>query len=1188
MVGLTERQREALELEKHISVTANAGSGKTRVLVERYVEAVGGGVDIENILCLTFTDKAALELRQKVIERISSEISVPGQKPGNSERARLLRRASRKMLEANISTIHSFCSQILREFPVEAGIDANFKVLEEFDAATLKEESCDEAIRSKLVEERTNTEEQDRKAHNFLVRIGYKKTMELLQLLLAGREKIEHLEIAKKPLLLDEDEIRKSWTGIASEVVKIVREFVDLARNDGFGDAVISLENAISVKNVGVAEILKPLSDLLEILLTKDGTVRKKVKMKSGVAGIPDSAAGLLDLAYSPFRKSSGGTVKTSPAEYLGMLKVMMQLYEVSASNYSRKKYAMGALDFDDLQIFMVRLLRSNEAVKEMLASRFSHIMVDEFQDTNFLQYDIFRSILRDFSGAAKLFVVGDPKQSIYRFRNAQVEVSRKTENDLVGLPDGKSVSLTESFRMNTGIASFVNEMFSGVMSSSGDYGIMPPRTGYDALVPKRTEGKADPVEIFIPEEYSSEDETEEAPERALALKADELQAAFTASRIRTMVDSKEKRKDVKSSEGLKEIKFGDVAILLRSRVRLALLEEALTRYRVPYIVSSGIGFYSSQEVYDLTAYLSFLLDNNSDISLLTVLRSPFFGISENELFEMSFCGGRTLLERLKSFAQSEKGTEETKYAVAVLDEEIDLAHRLTIPQLLDRILGRTGWLGAYLQSPTGGQRIANLRKLMGIAREFEGRGFNNLYDFVERIKYLKVNAREGQAAFEENVDAVKIMTVHAAKGLEFPVVFIPFCDSRTNRGDDLIINDNVGVLPVISGEFPPEMNIYRRLEDLSEQAETARLFYVACTRAMDKVVLTTKRRKSAPKPGIGCFGDIIAKRMDFSKIPGDSYYDLPGVRVKIQTGLPEVKVSVPRGKTATRRLGELFLGPVPAEIDGEMYSATLLQTFKLCPTKYFLRYLLGMPVPGAKAGSADDFDFSDTIKSTLKGEIIHEVLQLILSGGKSGDDAIKSASEISIKSRIAEEEGVGLDELVGTVSENVHNAIQTLGQIINGGEKFYEQTITRKFGSDFLTGTLDLLVKDEKGYHIYDYKTNRLDRPASEIFSDYDVQMKFYVTLCASLAPEQDEFDATIIFTREPGKYLTKKYTRTEIGEFEKEMEGMIREIKKIESPSGFIPGGLEKSLPVRTPHCQECDYYSGKSCLLGKGARG
>ncbi len=1190
---MTDQQSKALQLDKHISLTANAGSGKTRVLVERYVGAVRGGVGVEQILCLTFTEKAALELRQKIEDRINSEYQSASK--DHSGYAGLLRQARSKMLEANISTIHSFCSQVLHEFPVEAGIDANFKVLEDFDASSLKEDACEEALRESLAEERPgNSEGRERKVHDLLVRIGYGKALKLLVDLLDNREKIEHARITGKRLVLEESVVRRHWSNIAKAVADVIRFNVTGKKSD-LSSEVNALNDAISGDAESLAPILGELKKALGKILTKEGTPRKRdVALESGAAYSSDDALAILQTSFLALKDVSDEVLFADTGDYLQTLETLVRLYEKSDANYWHKKYLMGALDFDDLQILTMRLMKGNESVRNTLVSRFRHVMVDEFQDTNFLQYGIFLSLLDNFASEARLFVVGDPKQSIYRFRNAQVEVSRIAGENLSKLDNGLSLPLSESFRMNSDIAEFVNNIFPEVLKGNRVFGIagIPSmnQTEYNALIARRPRGVPDTVEIFVKEKSGSRQDNFEQSDgdTDAETSSGEVQAAFTAARIRQMVGSRETIKSARTGEKDAGTGYSDIAILLRTRTRLSLLEDSLTKYGVPYVVSAGIGFYSAQEVFDLTNYLTFLLDNNADIALLTVLRSPFFGISENELYAMSLIQGVNLFERLIGYADSGNASEEVKYTASILQEETQLAQRETIPDLINRILERTGWLGAYRLSPTSGQRIANLRKLLSIAREFEGRGFNSLYDFVERIRYLKETAREGQAPIEETADAVKIMTVHAAKGLEFPVVFIPFCDSMTRRGTSMIINDHVGILPFIGNDVPPALSLYERFENMNEQAEIARLFYVACTRAMDKLVLTTGTKKSARS--MSSFTDILAKTLDLSAAPPTGYFDLGSCKIKVHTSVPQAEPAFAGRASESAKIGDFFLDPIPADIDdGEIYSATVLQTFRLCPTKYFLRYRLGMPMPELKVRFDEYAEHDDSILATVKGQLVHSVLEQILSNNRSDEDVATKTAKLTVSAGVGqsltEEERTRLTELV---VENVRNALMTLGKIAGGGKKYLEQTITRKFGTDFLTGTLDLLVEDERGFHIYDYKTNRLEKSEEEIYAGYEIQMKLYALLCSNLKPDQDKFDVTILFTREPDKYLRKVYSKKELSDFEHEVGSMIAGIKGIETEEGVFPS--TESLPTTSPHCSECEFFAGngrKECLMKNGNR-
>ncbi len=1200
MNGLTEQQEKALELDKHISLTANAGSGKTRVLVERYVSAVREGVPVEQILCLTFTDKAALELRQKISERISSEYRVARATGGEAGEA--LSKARAGMLEANINTIHSFCSQILREFPVETGIDANFKVLEEFDASSLKEDACVDAIRESLSIQRREGGDgaQGKSVRDLLLRGGYRKVLKLMTGLLDNREKIEYLRIAGKSMVPDEELVKVHWFNLVRGVADVVTSNVKKKKGDFTTDAEDLCELTADAR-AQLSPALAGLKALLNEVLTAKGEIRKKgIEFGSSAKYTEEEAEAVLKMAFDSLKDLPENFPDDS--SYFRLLQAVAELYLKSEEKYARRKFLMGALDFDDLQISTLHLLQTKESVARTLAARFRHIMVDEFQDTNFLQYEILLNLLDNFSSEARLFLVGDSKQSIYRFRNAQVEVSQVASDQLSAFENGRSLALSESFRMNRDIAGFVNDVFGNVLKGNRIAGIagLPSmnQTVYNPLEARRPNGVPEAVEIYLKEKRTPGESMEGAADEEIEESSTEEQALFTAARIREMVASAEKIKSARSGEEERTIGYGDVAILLRTRTNIQVIEKALTAYGIPYVVSAGTGFYSAQEVFDLTNYLAFLLDNTSDLALLAVLRSPLFGLSDNELFQVSLAAGETFYERFRSFANSGDAADDVKYAAAVLDEETQLAQRETIPHLINRILERTGWLGAYGMSPTAPQRLANMRKLLGIAREFEGRGFTSLFDFVERIKYLKEEAREGQAPIEESADAVKVMTVHAAKGLEFPVVCIPLCDAPSKRDTGTLISNEVGIVPFVGTDVPPALRLYSQLEKLNAQAEVSRLFYVASTRAMDRLILTTKVKKSAS--GINSFTDVLLQSLPLSSPPEGGYFDLPSGKVKVHSAIPKAEPDVRRKAEKHAELGEIFLDEIPADIDGEIYSATLLQTFMLCPTKYFLRYRLGMPdqieeerggkpqLPAKNAAPVYE-DYDDTILSTQKGQMVHSALEHLINANASDEESVMSVVRKTVGAMAGGEIGGDiLRELIETIAMNVRNALGTLSGLAGNGKKYTEQTITRRFKSDFLTGTLDLLTEDESGFHIFDYKTNKLTKSDQEIYSGYEVQMKLYALLCGNLKAEQTRFDVTIILTREPGRYVRMVYSREDLMRFENEVGSMLESIKGLDSGNGLMPPS--ESLPTSSPHCGECEYFVGqgrKECLMKRSAR-
>lgn len=1178
MKELTKSQIRTLDISKHISVTANAGSGKTSVMVERFLYAIQMGIKVDEILCLTFTDRAALELRERIsralVERING-LATP-------EIIERYREAKSNMLQANISTIHSFCLNILKEFPVEAGVDANFKVLEDFDAAALKRESIEEA----LIDSLSCETEFAKKTHQFLVRFGYKQTIEILTEMFAHREKLAHKAILNdshpdRPDILvpSVEMLRDHWLRLGKLIVEISMNSIihNANRSKVFLSAIEQLKNLLNTIDNNPLSLLPVIAEILDSVLTR------QQKLRSGVEIISTndfSKRQIYEIITSTYQILADDTENdelssVSIQQYLEDVKTIYELYLAAERRYNERKASRGYLDFDDLQLFVLKLLKLNKSVNDILANRFKQVMVDEYQDTNFLQYDIFRALMKDFSIDSRLFVVGDPKQSIYRFRNAQVEVFDRTEEDLIKMPDAEVITLAESFRMNTEIAGFVDWLFTDVMKKNLLFKLLgfksTSEADYSKIVPVRTAQAVSPVEIFYVEGRKQRDNLEPPPI--------ELQSHFVAARIKEMVTSGEEViRNIGGEEVLSKIEYNDIAILLRTRTYLENLEDALGKYKIPYIVVSGRGFYSSQEISDLTNYLTFLQNPYSDVSLLTVLRSPFFGISDEELYHISNAAGDCLFEKLKNFSLSNTASEEVKYAFLVLHEEVQFAYRLSIPQLLDRILERSGWLSVDFSAGGVGsmdtQRLANLKKLKEIARDFEARGFSSLYDFVERIKDLKETDDEGQASLEEESNAVKILTIHSAKGLEFPIVFLPFCNTGVETKRKVIVNDDVGIIPIFNEGIPKEFALYKKLEEINEKAEVSRLFYVACTRARERLILTTAERTKKMS-----FGEILKEKIDLNSIPDRDYLDCNGVRVLFHRSIPEVKAIEESKGESHIQVNNIRIDGLLASVDGEIYSATVLQTYRLCPTKYFLRYRVGLPTPEIVWDRDESSEFNDEILSTIKGRVIHKALQNLVAKLPVVDDRMIA---VEVRNAILSESNIRFDqtkesEPIIDIEHNVANALGSLRKLNLNGQIYVEQTITQKFGDDYLTGTIDLLIESERGFQVIDYKTNRIDRNIEEIYRDYEVQMKVYALLCKLVNPGQHSVQTLLVFTRKQNLVVSKSYSNRELDAFADELRGLINELKSLELNIG--------KLPTSTNHCKECEFYSreGMKCLYG-----
>ncbi|MDI6779496.1 MAG: UvrD-helicase domain-containing protein [Bacteroidota bacterium] len=1192
----TESQKQALNLKQHISVTANAGSGKTTVLVNRFLEALlNTDCRIEEIVAITFTEKAASELKRKIAE----SVIIRSKSETNSELLKKVEYVHDHLSSANISTIHAFCAQLLRQFPVEANIDFAFTILEGVDRNILQNDSVVESITKTLEDSSTGIYSE----LIFTLRnLGKKEIQNILSTLLEKREYVEKM-IEPSGIFSTgntDDNILKYWQRNAEEIIDSVVNNTDWLNSVSKILHSSKSKSAESIKanitqwdeNLTKTEKCSLYYNIVKNLLTKEGNLNRNVigrntdtsEFFDDTRNIRDGWFEVKEIIETVTDKNFGTYQRT----LLRFSRTLVELYKMAIEIYDNKKSEMSYLDYDDLQLLTRRLLE-NDDIRKRLADKYKYIMIDEYQDTNFLQYEIFLPLLSRLK-TGNLFIVGDPKQSIFGFRNAEVEVFERTKYDIANAFEIKTdkqsnIVLAESFRLLTDIVCFVNLVFSSIMKKSKqEYEVE-----YDELIKGRKNPAHGKIELIL--SIPGETENEGDKKKQSELIAGECE--MIARRILNLHQTKHQIFD--RTEISRDFQFKDAAILIRSRTHLKQLEKCFNKFKIPYIISGGIGFYQTQEIYDFFNYFQFLLNNHDDVALVGLLRSPFFVVSDSELYEIANISLETnFWNKFITYVKTELASEYAKRAAIILNDNINYATRLPIPTLVHRIFRQTGWLGTISGIDRGDQSKSNVEKLLRIAREFEGKGFTNLFDFVERLKLLiSGEMREGQANIEDGEDAVQILTIHSAKGLEFPVVFVPFLNKSFKYDAPPFIDDKLGLGFKISEETgtdkiePLNYALLKNLSRSKTEAEEKRILYVACTRAKDMLVLSGSVNNSVTgyldwvltglgiefdtiKTGNLIIPDALVKTLELV----DNKYVTKTIKhnltIQVYKSLEDIPIesSVAKSLPERKLIGELLVEPLHAHIHRDFFSATQVQTYMNCPTKYFLKYHLGIPEPDIKrVNFYEEEDANDLIRGEITGSIIHNILE-----------RFQEFDEVQIKSFI---DDYLLNEMSGDVfdsnqvTENISSTIKSfyesgyVKKIFSYPEYKTEFTVNSVFGEDFLTGTIDRLYKNEKGKCcIIDYKTgtfakNLIEQKAQEFRS----QMIFYALLVSRLF-NQDEVIATILFTSYPDSPQNFLFNRQDFQEFEALLKSMISEIKC---------GTFERNEKM----CNFCGYQSDGKCI-------
>lgn len=1060
---LSDAQKEAVtELDKNLCVSAGAGSGKTTVLVERFLQIVTERkVRPDRVVAITYTDKAASNMKEKLVHVFMER--------GLFEERHVLE-------NAYIGTIHSIAARILRENPVEAGVDPNFIVVDNEKAEVLMDEVLDEILEETALSEsffdllRHYGEENVRKG---LVLI-YKKVRSL------GSNLESILTELPQPKALE------AWQKLSARLRRFLAEGAE--RNSKTRESNLKAASALLSQIPG--EELEPTWQMLHEWATL-GHFDKRVKAQSAAIDevrmlFEEALRREIEKMATPFKKS------------------LLALDRLFSERFALRKAETKGLDFDDLLIRAYQLFASEEEMKREVRKRyqerFAYILVDEFQDTSRLQ----ARWIDTLAHSSNLFIVGDAKQSIYRFRNADWAGFLEKEREMAGQNNGRRLSLSENHRSRKEILEFINGLFGAIWKEDS--------FRFEPLKPQRSfEPKDDPSVELICVEHSDEEEKEEE------LSMDEArirEARILAHHLRDLVEKK--RFKVTERKGTaRDVAYGDIAILFRAMTSSSIYERELKEGGIPYFVVQGRGFYEKQEIADLVDFLSLLERIDQDIPLAAVLRSPLFGLSEDALFWISrvkkeeetlpLSKGLETLDRTK-LAKEDRG----KLAVFMQTFQWLQARKdqFSISELLEILVERTHYDVKLLGKPDGKRKYANVLKLLELAREFEMPEAFGLPDFLRYVKKLSLQeAKESEAPIElEKGDAVKLLTIHQAKGLEFPVVVVADLGRKLKNQTSFWFNftPTYGLGFQVKNPFTrifekSDTFLKNKEEDEREgEEELKRIFYVALTRAEEHLILSGARR---------------AKSLE-----GKSYRELPTFMEWLEKALGEnlnLKVFPVPGPQGGRR-GDKALCPADASpfkeaiqklcpIEGQAMSGLIedpatpftagaliastcetkkeyfetrnlsvsaLLKYMDCPGCYFDLYERHAPDEMLRGGEEEE-EFGEDEGPLLArrefGNFFHRIMQYVNFRDASGE---------SLQFHLAEIQPFLSEGEVEELRCSARNFLEgEWGRLLREAEIYRELPFIYKLSCGKLRGQIDLVAKTrESEWLVLDYKTGRLE----------------------------------------------------------------------------------------------------------------
>jgi ATP-dependent helicase/nuclease subunit A len=1055
-------QLRAIEEPGVVFVSAGAGTGKTTVIVERFCRAVcERGFDVDSILVITYTERAAGELRGRIRRRL--------QELGRHDLARDLDAAW-------ISTIHGFCHRLLKAHPFAAGIDPRFRVLDDNQGRVLR----GEAFRAAL-EEFCGDEGRLRLLTSY-----------------GGRR------------------LRRMLTGVHETLRSSGLELqIGVPGDPGLPERVDELRAAAA--EAGDQELLRFL------------------EAPPGPEGLFDLGDLSLAELEEPRRAVEQAALEALAARDREQLQELLLAYDAA---YREAKDRESALDFEDLQLLARTLLKTNDEIRERESWRFRSIMVDEFQDTNRLQCELVDLLARD---DGELFFVGDEFQSIYRFRHADVEVFRERREQVGGV-----LALTQNYRSRPEVLDVINHLF------APDFGETFQPLAAAGRFPDPAFGPAVELLVTDKESYSETDVHWRVAE-----------ARHIAQRLRALVDAGEAAP-------------GEIVLLFAAGTDARLYEEELRAAGLPTFRATGRDYYHQQQVVDLLSYLRLLHNRYDDEALVAVLASPFVGVSNDALVLL-----RRAAPKRPLFAGLEKELPE---GLSATDERLFQAFKqrfdrlaaqagtLSLERLCEQIVAEHDYDLAVLAQWDGRRRYANLRKLARLARSYEELRGPDVQGFVRFVaEQDAVGASELEAvAEEEGTDVIRLLTIHSAKGLEFKVVVVADAGrdrARPDADEILCLPDGRLGFRVADPETgkrltTPEYETVRAAEQDAEEAERRRLYYVAMTRAIDRLIVSGaigERGADAGTP-IGW----VLDRLEADELTGDEPVEAPleiergGARVLVRLDrfapIPE-PVSAPAaaaeqlelfevsenggGALEAPELAPLTEVPAPPLHRVRRLSYSALSLFSRCSYRYFAERVVGLR-PADASGSVPGHE---GLAATEIGDAVHALLERVDLRAPAVPEDLADLVRARYPAATDEE----LERIRAFVASYCGSELGARIARLEGAAA--ELPFAFEHDGVLLHGRIDVLQREGSRALVLDYKTNSLEEAGAELVPDeivardYRLQRLVYALACFRAGAE--EVEVVYHFLERADAVVTDCYKLEDVPALEAELSEAIARIQ-------------------------------------------
>ncbi|MBU3699407.1 MAG: hypothetical protein FGM33_05270 [Candidatus Kapabacteria bacterium] len=1101
--SMNAQQQAALDTHVHCAVLANAGAGKTQVLVQRLLRIlVVENVEPDRVVAITFTRAAAMEMRQRLHELIESilrgtEDPAPylGSLPPTSYEPRL-RRLLVQIGSTRISTFHSFCASLVRQYADVVGRSSDVRDADERLSSELCQEAVDAAMNHFLGAERL----ADPRVQAAFDSLSIGKVHEIVAgMTRSSAERRQMSSILAEPISAALERRRTAADGIRRQQARLVcmellrhlHDFTDVREIEQLHHSLADLSDRVE----GGDEALGELTSLLETWFNRDYTI-KKTKLSKDSKGsplpeAPDKAlAEMADFARATWDDAS-------ERHQLMVTQGLALMSDRAARHYAEIKRRRNVIDFDDMIDDATKLL-TDPGVSTMIRESVSYIMIDEFQDTDPTQYrllELLAPALRDGrSGGPNVFLVGDDKQSIYGFRNADVRLFRRARRAIKGANSATEPAdtglrpLTQSYRMHQHLVEAINDIC---------------KHAFGAVAPPDEEDEVSFDVAYMELAAAIERETRQSLSSLRLLGVgdgdDDSDSEFEhlARHLAGMLAADSGVEVFERSVAHRPVRPGDIAVLVPSNKDKSKVAEALRRQSLPYTIYSGRSFFSRPEVADVRAALTAASDPQNDLATATAMRSPLLRVPDDDIVRASLRGRKSSLQDgLADLVASGTASDEAKAAMRFFVDLRTMISLRPLSEVITPMLEQCGWHQATSADARYRQMVVNIDKLIEICAKAEQDRSASLSDVLNAIAEPDRDL-EAEGTVMSDDDAIHVMTIHASKGLEFPVVALAGLNTRSHD-DTFVISQQIGptmnvpdkiVLPsdaLSTASLPVSMSCRANaiISRQRREAEQRRLLYVALTRAKAHLVICLPS------------GEQASRAKGLSRIlVAATTHDGPWLRFDASSAEDAVDVAA-RAPVASPLTKPFAPIPPPAPL---LVTASTLNRQTSSHATPVGRRIVGTESSSTEYGTAVHSALADLVRS---------------ASASSTDESIRRLVSIMKRHELDRERSKqAIDEVLAVLGSSL---VQGHTEALASG--VIEGTLMALRGETLVEGVLDVRLTSADGtVEVWDWKTNKVrsERQMQEVADSYRTQMETYAWLCMQALPDCHRVVTRLVFTK-------------------------------------------------------------------------